>query len=249
MIAASGGPRWEDPLWVRDARRALYDGEVANNDASLPALVERLEALGLLDRTAIVMVSDHGEHLGEHGLWDHVPPSYLQVIHVPFLVRMPPGWARTGVVDEPVQLLDLMPTLLDLAGVDAGRLPMQGRSLMPLIRGEVAGLEPEVSVVQEAMRYARPDDPKNVGSLVWGRWHFLHSDKVPTAFFDIIDDREEERPLRVRAELEAAAAALLADLRLADDEIRRTFGGEGSAAVSVDADNLENLAALGYLDD
>lgn len=249
LLTAHGGPRWQDPLWVRDARRALYDGEVVNNDRALPTLVHRLEQLGLLDRTMIVFISDHGEHLGEHGLWDHVPPSYLQVIHVPLMMRLPAGWARPAVIDEPVELLDLMPTLLDAAGIDGNGLPLHGRSLMPAVRGTGGGQRAAIAVVQEAMFYHRPDEGTHPGSLVWDRWHLVGSSKVPTALFDHRADPDEDRPLRVSRQLSSEAAALRVELARLDGELRELVAGDGSEEIIVDAENLENLAALGYLDD
>lgn len=247
-LEKSGGPNWGDPEWLMDARRALYDGEVASNDSALKSLVARLSSLHLLDDTLIVLIADHGEHLGEHDLWDHIPPSYIQVIHVPMLMRLPSWMGGGAIIDQPVQLMDLMPTLLELAEIDSSDLPTHGRSLVPLFKDRARETVPEIAIVQEAMRYERPDDPKIVGSLIWDRWHYLHSDKVAFALFDLSTDVGEEYPLSPRT-IGNEAERLLADLRQLDDELWKSVVGERDPVVDVDLENIANLEALGYLDD
>jgi iduronate 2-sulfatase len=220
---------------------------VASNDAALEELIVHLSSLNLLDDTLIVFIADHGEHLGEHGLWDHIPPSYMQVIHVPMLMRLPSAMARTAVVEQPVQLMDLMPTLLELAEIEVADLPLHGRSLVPLFSTQEPATVPEIAVIQEAMRYKRPDDTRIMGSLVWGRWHYLHSDKVPFALFDHLVDLGEDDPLPTKT-VGDEAARLLAELRRLDDELRQSVVGEEVPVVEVDLDNIANLEALGYLD-
>ena len=121
---------------MREARRALYDGEVRFNDYWFAAFLERLDGLGLTDDTLIVFMSDHGEHLGEHGRWSHNPPGFIQVLHTPLIMVSPRRIQPGLVVDEIVQNVDIMPTILDLAGVDGGALLMQGNSLLPLMTGK-----------------------------------------------------------------------------------------------------------------
>ena len=68
-----------DPPWVnsptREGRIALYDGEIRHNDEVLRRFFARLKAEGLFDDTLFVFVADHGEHFGEHGVWEHRPPG------------------------------------------------------------------------------------------------------------------------------------------------------------------------------
>jgi arylsulfatase A-like enzyme len=248
ILLESAGPKWSDPIWLQGVRRALYDGEVASNDSALPELTQLLAELDLLDDTLIVLIADHGEHLGEHDLWDHIPPSYMQVVHVPLMMRLPARTARKMVVEQPVQLLDLMPTILDLAEIEISGLPLQGRSLVPLITGEEDEVSLEMAVVQEAMSYQRADDPQNVGSLIWDRWHFLHSDKAPSVLFDIRVDPEEAARLVPSRTFENQAMKLLRDLRYLDDEYRQAADSHSPDVVEINLDSIANLEALGYLD-
>ena len=165
------------------------------------------------------------------------------------LMRLPSGMAGDVVVEQPVQLVDLMPTLLDLADMDASTLPLHGRSLVPLIMGDARVTIPEIAVVQEAMLYQKADDPKNVGSLIWDQWHFLHSDKVPSALFDHRADQAENDRLMPSRVFEDEAMGLLAELRRLDDQLRRSVIGDHVSTVEIDLENIANLEALGYLDD
>jgi hypothetical protein len=126
--SAPSGPDFGD----RDIDR--YDTEIAYADAQLARLFARL------DPNAIVAVTaDHGDEFGEHGIRFHARSLYNQVVRIPLLVRAPGGKRR--VVDTPVSLVDVMPTLLDLAGV-TGPAGMNGVSLAPAIRGEATKPRP-----------------------------------------------------------------------------------------------------------
>ena len=87
----------------------------------------------MFDRTLLIVTSDHGEGLGEHGLFDHGESLYRPEIHVPLMIVLPAGQRTTGVVREPVSLRDLPATILDLVGLSAGS-PFPGRSLAGLWR-------------------------------------------------------------------------------------------------------------------
>ena len=104
-------------------------------DESLARITEALHELGVLDTTAIVFTSDHGYFYGEHGLNEERRLAYEETARIPLVVRYP-GVARAGAErSELVQIIDLAPTMLALAGV-ADPTPRQGRSLIPLLRGE-----------------------------------------------------------------------------------------------------------------
>ncbi len=120
--------------WVR---RALdrYDAEIAFNDKNIGRLIDKLRELGILDNTLVVIVSDHGEEFLEHGWTTHGHSLYNELTHVVCLL-----WNRKLIptprrVTEPVQLIDVMPTLLDLLGIRPEGI-QEGQSLLPLIRGE-----------------------------------------------------------------------------------------------------------------
>ena len=118
-----------------DHIRALYRGEIAWTDASIGALLDKLEELGRLDDTLIIVTADHGDEFFEHDNRGHRRTLYDEVVHVPLLVVPPSGRATpTRISDDQVSLSDILPTILDYANVD---LPptVYGRSLSPQIEG------------------------------------------------------------------------------------------------------------------
>jgi arylsulfatase A-like enzyme len=111
----------------------LYHGEVAFVDNQLGQLFGELQRRGLADDTAVVITADHGESFGEHGDWVHGLKVFESEIRVPLLVRFPHLATAAGVVTAPVQLIDVMPTLLELTGLKAPK-PIQGASFAPLLK-------------------------------------------------------------------------------------------------------------------
>ncbi len=150
---------------------ARYDAEIAYADAEIRRLWERLGDLGRLENTVTAFTSDHGESLGEHRyFFDHGRFGFQTCLHVPLILHAP-GRLAPGVVDTPVGLIDLAPTLLQVAGVDLpeGRW-MQGRSLLRYLQqDEEQGREPEI-VYSEA-GYGTDDNWQKV--VRWGRWKLL----------------------------------------------------------------------------
>jgi arylsulfatase A-like enzyme len=110
-----------------------YDREIRQTDDELREFFGGLEAAGLLDDTVVILTSDHGEAFLEHGFVSHGPTTHEEVLRVPLIFRGPgiPEGQRSSTV---VGLVDLMPTILDLAGLPPVGDPM-GKSLVPLIRG------------------------------------------------------------------------------------------------------------------
>ncbi len=115
--------------------RAYFELVSAMDDA-LGRLLDEIDALGIADRTVVIFAGDNGHLLGEHGM-ESKRSAYEGSIRIPLLVRWPGlgDGARGRVVDEPVLNIDLAPTLLDLAGVEAPA-GLHGRSLRPLLLGE-----------------------------------------------------------------------------------------------------------------
>ncbi len=142
---------------------ALYDRGVAYTDHWIGHLLDQLRARGLLDASVLVVTSDHGEEFLEHGFLEHGRTFYDEMLRVPLIVRVP-GEGQGRVVTQQVGLVDVLPTLLDVLGVETPRA-VQGRSLRPLLRGESlaaraqfgeAGMEPrERAVRTDGWKYVR----------------------------------------------------------------------------------------------
>jgi arylsulfatase A-like enzyme len=144
-LLALQDPATGEPLAQRDLDHfvAHYDGSVAYADLQLGLLLAELEQRGLLDRSVLVVMGDHGEDLFEHGHANHRISLHDASGHVPLLIRFPGGEHGGARVAAQVELLDLLPTLAELAGATPPA-EARGRSLLPLV---LIGADPQRSGV------------------------------------------------------------------------------------------------------
>ncbi len=208
-----------------------YGAEVAYADAALGAFLDKLGAHGLLEKTLLVVVADHGESLGEHGETTHGTFAYNATLSVPWIL-----WAK-GL--EParftprVRLVDVAPTVLDLLGIDPPA-SIDGASLRAFVR-DPARYESKDSYF-EALNPNLTRDWAPLRGLVRGTHKFID---LPIAeLYDLAADPKEEKNVI------AGRAALASELKKAlGDEI------EGSAPLnpSADAETLKRLESLGYV--
>lgn len=122
----------------RDRARlnALFDGEVSYHDKHLGVFIERLRSMGVYDQTAFVIVSDHGEEFFEHGSYGHGHSLYQELLHVPFIVRMPGVVPPGKRIPESVGTLDVAPTVLAMTGLPVPEV-MEGVNRLDHMRGDV----------------------------------------------------------------------------------------------------------------
>ena len=100
---------------------STYAGEIAYVDMSIGTVMDKLRTLGLYDNTLVIVAGDHGEGLGEHGETEHGFFIYQSTLHVPLMVRTPKGRVKGSQVDENVSLVNIVPTVLGLAGLSIPR--------------------------------------------------------------------------------------------------------------------------------
>ena len=122
-----------DPAAYLAYDKDWYDSSIRGLDVELARLFERLRANGLHEKTAIVFLSDHGEEFQEHGRMWHGQSVYGEMVRVPLVMRWP-GRVKPHGVDEAVQLIDVMPTLLDISRLTQPPKVCRGRASMPLTR-------------------------------------------------------------------------------------------------------------------
>ena len=154
-----------------DAGRGLYDETMAHNDYQLGKLVERLKARGEWEHTLLIVAADHGNTHGL-GVFDSIPP-HLPNFHshqsrIPLLVVWPeriPGGLR---VRQPVSMIDVLPTILDLAGLPPAEVAM-GQSLAPLLVGS-EGFEPRPVIFDEFYIDAASGELEGLIEVIDGRW-------------------------------------------------------------------------------
>jgi arylsulfatase A-like enzyme len=231
--------------------RDWYDGSIRGMDAELARVVERLETLGIADDVLIVFASDHGEEFGEHGEVFHGQSLYAEMIEVP-LVFWGPGVASGVRVDRTVRGIDILPTVLELAGLPEPE-GVQGRSLVPALRGEALPHQPAFS--EKWLRDEEDPAVRRQGvesfAVVDERWKLIHNttrtDGVPE--FELYDrsvdpkdttnlaEANPEELARLRGELDAWRQ------RVAEVAYDAREDGDGATA-----DELEQLRALGYVE-
>jgi choline-sulfatase len=186
---------------VRAARRAYY-GAIAYVDDLLGRLMQALRSAALAEDTIVILTSDHGEMLGERGLWYKM--SFLEgAARVPLVIASP-GRFEPRRVASSVSLVDLMPTLIDLAGGNAQSLEIgvDGRSLAPHLRG--AGGHDEAIGEYLAEGAIAP-----VVMIRRGAYKFIHSPVDPDQLFDLSRDPRELNSLAD----DPASAGVVADFR------------------------------------
>lgn len=176
------------------ALEALYDAEVAFSDQQFGLLIEELRDQGQYENSLIFFVSDHGEAFYEHGVLGHGWDLYREVVEVPLIVR-PPGPPTPHTVREPVQLIDLVPTVLDLVGLE----PTPGLSGVSLLSpSKENGPSGFPSDDRPAFSYMDYEGRRGI-SVVLGQWKLiepLSSSFMPRrALFDRANDPLEERNL------------------------------------------------------
>ncbi|MBL8863317.1 MAG: sulfatase [Planctomycetes bacterium] len=188
----------------------LYDGEIAFTDHHVGEVLARLAELGLAEDTIVVLTADHGEEFGEHGFQRHGYTLYEEAVRIPLVVRAPGAPARR--VSDVVSNVDLLPTILDLAGLpppaarDASCAHgFEGRSLAPLVRG-TGPLLPAA-----ALSEVRWHDGQDLRAWRDGAWKLVEDQSTgqqvdQSALFDLATDPRERTDLR---EPESARLAAL----------------------------------------
>ena len=214
----------------------LYDAEVSRFDTALGTLLDGLDARGLLDSTWVVVVSDHGELLGEAGMYAHGRTLFDSTIHIPLIVRSPSG--ESGRIETPVSLIDLAPTILDLAGVVPPQ-SFRGESLRPGLEGHSL---PERPIVSELLQVGAQPDPRQMHFVAIrdGNEKFVMRTDGRIDRFDLSADPDELYP---RATDEDAFYALLGSAGARVDYA--TYAAPEFSEPT--ARMRQNLEALGYL--
>ncbi|RMH21157.1 MAG: hypothetical protein D6696_06495 [Acidobacteria bacterium] len=211
--------RYDDP----------YDGEIAAADAVVGRLLDHLRRLGLYRRSIIVLLSDHGEGLGDHGEREHGILLYREALQVPLILKLPEARLAGRRSAHPAQLIDVVPTVLDLLGQ-----PRPDRLAGSSLRALLAGEAPERALYAETYYPRLHMGWSELTSLIEGRLHYIAG--PDPELYDLVADPAERRNV-------------LAEERRALSRMRATLAGlqrELAAPSAVDAETAARLAALGY---
>jgi arylsulfatase A-like enzyme/Tfp pilus assembly protein PilF len=218
---------YDPPEPYRSRAAHPYDGEILHADSLVGRLLDALAAQGDYERSTIVLLSDHGEGLGDHGEAEHGILLYREALQVPLVVKLP-GNRRAGTtVDAPAHLADVAPTLAAFAGA-----PMADRTtLVDLLAGDAPPRDLYAETYYPRIHYGWSE-------LVSLRRDDLHYIEGPDPeLYDLAADPGERRNLRDERRRDHAA------LRQALEPLRR----ELAAPEEIDREAAQRLASLGYL--
>lgn len=189
-----GNEIWHGKLAPEEVRRSRqgYYGSVSFVDEQVGRILEVLEKRGLLEETLILFISDHGDMLGDQNLW-RKSYGYEQSAHIPMLMRVPAkmGMAAGRVMEQPVELRDILPTVLDAAGA-AVPASVEGRSLLELVRTDGKGWR-EFIDLEHDICYS-PANHWN--GLTDGKWKYIyHAQRGEEQLFHLATDPNELKDL------------------------------------------------------
>ena len=236
-------PSEDDVRYVLDR----YLENVAYADSLVGRVLASLEKHGRYDDALVVLASDHGEAFMEHGRFLHSQNVHREVLHVPLVIKWPASVTGfRSVVDDPVSLLDLAPTLVDGLALDGADDGFQGRSLLPLVFGEQGGERPCYAVTRGANGPNQAAMPKLMLEL--GGWR-VHSTPLrgTTELYDVARDPLETHDLAPEEPLQALLLRQSLQIQSAwNRELLRQEEPDQTGG-DLDSEAVEQLEALGYL--
>lgn len=229
---------------------ALYDSGILYVDRQLERLFSQLQTRGLLESTVVVVTSDHGEELWDHGRWGHGHAMFDHQTRVPLWIHLPAALrsarglepAQGRVVRQQVRLIDLYPTLLDLVGIPLEHR-VQGRSLVPLLAG---GRLPSGDALSESTYWG----PLEFKTLRSERFKYMMAEpkKVDSersgwaTLFDLDSDPKETQDVAADEPEIFDRMKSLMEILLSDGE-----AAEETVPADLDPELKKQLQALGYL--
>ncbi len=230
----------------------LYDAAVLQSDENLGSVIRELEKDGTWDETLFILVSDHGEELGDHGGWLHDQSAYEELIRVPLIIRFPHDEFAGRRVNEPVSLLDVVPTIMDYLRRPTLAANCRGQSLMPLIEGEATSDDMRVTAGRHnKKKYYRPYKERrgDVNLVVRrGKWKGIWNAEMDSVeLYDLQSDPQETTNVSTENEALAKTMRDFARSQLAACEAVAMEPVLGKQS-DLDEQTRRQLESLGYVD-
>jgi arylsulfatase A-like enzyme len=229
----------------RAAIEALYDASLLHVDGVVRNFDVALDELDLTDDTLLIVLSDHGEAFGQHGLWQHARTVHEEMVRVPLVMRLPAESTlpKQGASDQPIALIDVVPTLMQWFDL-RGALPKSSQSFAPLL----TGAERPKRWVPILTRTAGPGE--HVGLRV-GDYKLIHETRKngPWTLYNLRNDPTEAAPIKSAASAPSAEAKrAFVELRqlLLDTRERLLAESKATQRVDVDAKTEFQLDTMGY---
>lgn len=233
-----------------DAHIALYDGAVNQADERLGSVIETLKTTGQWDRTLFIVLADHGEEFNDHGAYIHGQSVYQELIHVPLLVKLPAGQYAGKRVSDPVGLVDLMPTIMEIISKPELANGARGGSLMPFIRGERQRAADEIVVTSvriNVKKFYKPwaDTRGNINvAMRMGDWKGIwNKDHDTVELYDLAKDPHELHNLAAKETNLAARMREVATKFFTDCAANQ----KPAKPVEMSESERHELEALGYI--
>ncbi|HEY0783613.1 MAG TPA: sulfatase-like hydrolase/transferase, partial [Thermoanaerobaculia bacterium] len=222
---------YEPPEPYASRYKSHYDGEIATADAVVGDFLGELKRLGVYDKAIVVVLSDHGEGLGDHGEEQHSIFVYREDLQVPLLLKLPGSRQGGGTIHGVAQLVDVAPTLLALVGLPRPK-ELTGASLLDLAAGRVPG---DREIYSESYYPRLHFGWSELTSLVRGPFHYIEAPE-PELYDDPSDPAERRN--------------VLADNRRVYASLRDSMAGRRrplAAPSEIDAETSAKMASLGYV--
>ena len=218
----------------------LYDGEIKFVDHQLKELIAGLKRLGIYDNTIMVIVSDHGENLYEHdNFLDHSKVVYETVMRIPCVIYLPGYQGKS--IDEIVSIIDIMPTLMDIVGVEGK--DFDGRSLVKMMEADTS-IPLRAYVTCETNDFDVKEEEQTIAvrtkemKYIYNNWN-----QVKDMFFNLQKDPQERSPMKDLAGDKGK------ELKSFYQNWRNRYKkGKMSNRFELDKETREALKSLGYLE-
>ncbi|MBA7522032.1 2,3-bisphosphoglycerate-independent phosphoglycerate mutase [subsurface metagenome] len=218
---------------------AVYDGGINYVDDQLGKIFEKLNQLGIDNNTIIILTADHGEAFREHDRLGHGHKPYIEIVHVPLIMKGP-GIPRNRIYETWVQHIDILPTILEILNIPQ-RKEMQGRSILPLMK--IYEIEEDFKTYSFGLVRNIPQRRFSM-SLRTKEWTYIMNQDGLDELYDRINDPKEQNDIIKKRPL--IAQKLKKEL---EDFIALTSEAKPQIAekVRIDEELKEQLKSLGYL--
>lgn len=234
-----------------------YDAELRYCDFTVESMANSLKRSGHWENTVFVVLADHGENLGDHGFVNHQFCLYESLIRIPLIIRFPECFAAGSEETKLVQIHDIFPTLLALAGIDPAAHPSQGVSLLP---GWPAAERPVLSEYYIHARFRNPRVPdkrwksprvrrhmRRLKSIRIGNMKLIQGSDGMQQLYDLGTDPDELRDLSNYPTYTASRDFLTRRLNVLVEQCKRQHPSPVDKPAVMDQDAEETLKAMGYL--
>lgn len=227
------------PKYVSSAKEQ-YDTAIRYQTDEVGRWFDELQAQGRFDNAMVIVTADHGEEFFEHGGFSHGYSLHREVLSVPLWIKLP-GQKKGAKINDAVSLTDILPTVLEVTGIPAGSAPIDGRSLLPLLRGETLPPVPLVFEVDWQKRF--------VGEAILAEgWKLLRIEQSYDGIRDAIRLYETAADPNETADIAALHPERVLSLSTQLDESLRQLTSGITPESRISAEDQKQLEALGYLE-